>query len=111
VGKATQTLEAVRSVKPFPTKTQGAQAASIERRTHLAQGTGQWLPRKKRTTATNRRVILKEYVEGYPHEEHMELLRAAEVPLRLTGAELAGSAGGYERPRCYDLHHGLRAAA
>lgn len=43
------------------------------------------------TTATNRRVILKEYVEGYPREEHMELLRGAEVPLRLTGAEPAGS--------------------
>ncbi|CAD6239152.1 unnamed protein product [Miscanthus lutarioriparius] len=43
------------------------------------------------TTATNRRVILKEYVEGYPREEHMELLRGAEVPLRLTGTEPAGS--------------------
>lgn len=43
------------------------------------------------TTATNRRVILKDYVEGYPREEHMELLRGAEVPLRLTGAEPAGS--------------------
>lgn len=42
-------------------------------------------------TATNRRVILKEYVEGYPREEHMELLPGAEVPLRLTGAEPAGS--------------------
>ena len=89
------------------------------------------------TTATNRRVIHKEYVKGYPREEHMELLRGAEVPLRPTGAELAGSvlvrnlylsynplhaaqdvalAAGYERPWCYDpymrpLHHGLRAAA
>jgi hypothetical protein len=102
VGKATQTLEAVHSAKPFPTKTQGAQAASIERCTHLAQGMGQWLPRKKRTAATNRWVILKEYVEGYPREEHMELLRGAEVSLRLTGAELAGSAAGYEQPWCYD---------
>ncbi|WVZ71836.1 hypothetical protein U9M48_020371 [Paspalum notatum var. saurae] len=43
------------------------------------------------TTATNRRVILKEYVEGYPREEHMELVRGGEVPLRLTGGEPAGS--------------------
>ena len=47
-------------------------------------------------------MILKEYVEGYPREEHMELLQAAEVHLRLTGAELAGCAAGYERPWCYD---------
>ncbi|XP_062190858.1 2-alkenal reductase (NADP(+)-dependent)-like [Phragmites australis] len=43
------------------------------------------------TTATNRRVILKEYVEGYPREEHMELLPGGEVPLRLKGDEPAGS--------------------
>ncbi|EES02675.1 hypothetical protein BDA96_03G114700 [Sorghum bicolor] len=42
-------------------------------------------------TATNRRVILKEYVEGYPREEHMELLPGSSVPLRLTGTEPAGS--------------------
>ncbi|KAL6626532.1 hypothetical protein ACP70R_030258 [Stipagrostis hirtigluma subsp. patula] len=42
-------------------------------------------------TAMNRRVILKEYVEGYPREEHMELLPGVEVPLRLTGDEPAGS--------------------
>jgi hypothetical protein len=44
-----------------------------------------------------------------------ELLRAAGVPLHLTGAELTESAAGYERSWCYDpymrpLHHGLRAA-
>ncbi|KAJ1283065.1 hypothetical protein BS78_03G099500 [Paspalum vaginatum] len=43
------------------------------------------------TTATNRRVILKEYVEGYPREEHMELVPGGEVPLRQTGGEPAGS--------------------
>jgi len=42
-------------------------------------------------TATNRRVILKEYVEGYPREEHMELLPGAEVPLRLAGDKPPGS--------------------
>ncbi|CAO2193170.1 unnamed protein product [Urochloa humidicola] len=42
-------------------------------------------------TATNRRVILKEYVEGYPREEHMELLPATEVPLRLAGDDPPGS--------------------
>jgi NADPH-dependent curcumin reductase CurA len=42
-------------------------------------------------TATNRRVILKEYVEGYPGEEHMELLPGAEVPLRLAGDDPPGS--------------------
>jgi len=42
-------------------------------------------------TATNRRVILKDYVEGYPREEHMELLPGAEVPLRLAGDEPPGS--------------------
>ena len=43
------------------------------------------------TTAMNRRVILKDYVEGYPREEHMELLPAAEVSLRLAGDEPPGS--------------------
>ncbi|CAL4950810.1 unnamed protein product [Urochloa decumbens] len=43
-------------------------------------------------TATNRRVVLKEYVEGYPREEHMELLLpGAEVPLRLAGDDPPGS--------------------
>ncbi|CAO2174210.1 unnamed protein product [Urochloa humidicola] len=42
-------------------------------------------------TAANRRVILKEYVEGYPKEEHMELLPATEVPLRLTSDDTPGS--------------------
>ena len=48
------------------------------------------------TTAMNRRVILKDYVEGYPREgypreEHMELLPVAEVSLRLAGDEPPGS--------------------
>ncbi|OEL30497.1 2-alkenal reductase (NADP(+)-dependent) [Dichanthelium oligosanthes] len=43
------------------------------------------------TAAANRRVVLKEYVEGYPREEHMELLPGGEVSLRLTGEEPAGS--------------------
>ncbi|TVU04325.1 hypothetical protein EJB05_50091, partial [Eragrostis curvula] len=42
-------------------------------------------------TATNRRVILKEYVEGYPREEHMELLPGVEIPLRLGADDPAGS--------------------
>ncbi|KAK3163607.1 hypothetical protein QOZ80_1AG0005870 [Eleusine coracana subsp. coracana] len=42
-------------------------------------------------TAMNRRVILKDYVEGYPREEHMELLPGVEIPLRLTGDEPSGS--------------------
>jgi NADPH-dependent curcumin reductase CurA len=41
--------------------------------------------------ATNRCVILKEYVEGYPREEHMELLPGVEIPLRLSSDEPAGS--------------------
>ncbi|KAL6890551.1 hypothetical protein ACP4OV_008806 [Aristida adscensionis] len=43
------------------------------------------------TTATNRRVILKEYVEGYPREEHMELVTGGEVSLRLKADKPAGS--------------------
>ncbi|CAO2161919.1 unnamed protein product [Urochloa humidicola] len=42
-------------------------------------------------TAANRRVILKDYVEGYPSEEHMEILPATEVPLRLTSDDSPGS--------------------
>ncbi|CAL4957508.1 unnamed protein product [Urochloa decumbens] len=42
-------------------------------------------------TATNRRVVLKEYVEGYPREEHMELLPATEIPLHLTSDNPPGS--------------------
>ncbi|CAL4977180.1 unnamed protein product [Urochloa decumbens] len=42
-------------------------------------------------TAMNRRVILKDYVEGYPSEEHMELLPATEVFLRLTSDDPPGS--------------------
>jgi NADPH-dependent curcumin reductase CurA len=46
---------------------------------------------QQRGMATNRRVILKQYVEGYPREEHMELLPGVETPLRLSGDDPAES--------------------
>lgn len=42
---------------------------------------------EKKMVAKNRRVILKEYVEGYPREEHMELVPAGDIALKVPESE------------------------